>query len=54
MLAKLGSFDGLLAWCVGCGPLSSAFHMPVEPKVVCAEVLLAKQMVEEVAARLIC
>lgn len=49
--AEQGCFNGTLAWHDGHGALSSARHVPVEPRAVCAAVLVAEQMEMETACQ---
>lgn len=53
--AEQGCFNGTLAWHDGHGALSSARHVPVEPRAVCAAVLVAEQSRKwRLHARLVC
>lgn len=51
LLAEWGCFNGALAWHDGHGALSSAIHVPVEPRALRAEVLVAKQREMEIACQ---
>lgn len=48
LLAEWGCLNGTLAWRDGHGALSSAPHVPVQPR---AEVLVARQMEMEIACQ---